>query len=54
MYINDLKNQKNSPKILDYWLKNEVKEKINTSDKKPEKTYNKINLFEKNIKINKT
>lgn len=47
MYINEVKSQKSSPKILDYWLKNEVKERINTSDKKPEKTYNKINLFEK-------
>ena len=53
MYVNDVKNQKSEPKILDYWLKNEVKEKVITSDKKNiEKTYHKINLFGNKKKIN--
>jgi hypothetical protein len=48
MYLKDLE-KKESPKILDYWLKNDIKETVNTSDKIPKKTYNKINLY-KNTK----
>lgn len=46
MYVKNLEN-KEKPKILDYWLKNEVKENVNISNKQPKKTYNKIKLFEK-------
>jgi hypothetical protein len=51
MYFTDLE-QKKSPIILDYWLKNEVKEDVKTSEKIPEKTYKKMNTFQK-IKVNK-
>lgn len=52
MYIHDLEQRKNSPKLLDYWVSKEIKEKIKISEKPPEKTYHKINTFKKTI-INK-
>ena len=55
MYIKEKKkNSLNNPKLLDYWMKESINEKVKINDNSNNinKTYNKLNNFSK-LKVNK-
>tara|TARA_Y100000589_G_scaffold302832_1_gene314712 strand:- start:161 stop:328 length:168 start_codon:yes stop_codon:yes gene_type:complete len=53
MYVKEKKQLSKNPKLLDYWMKETINEKVNiNNNKNVNKTYNKIDNFSK-LKVNK-
>lgn len=47
MYVKEQNKNSLNPKLLDYWMKDVITEKVKINDSSVNKTYNKLNNFTK-------